>query len=327
MKISIIVPVYNIEEYIEECIKSLINQEFNDYEIILVDDGSTDASGKIIDKYAKYSNIKIVHKKNGGLSDARNAGIEASKGEYLMFIDGDDYLESKECLKLLSNEINKNSAEIIQYKKVYLFSNGKKKYESNIKKKYFQNKIEGLTELNRKGLVSVSACDKIVKAEIIKNNSLYFQKGLLCEDIFWSYNLYFYISSLSILNENIYVYRQGREGSISTLKNKKNCQDLYYIINYWKNYNFENNDLKKLYYNMISYWYLIYRTLYKKNCYSIDQINEFESMDSLFLLYHDNFKVLKAYKLSKIIGIKFTFKILKLYQKIKKIGWIRMKNG
>ena len=92
--ISIIVPVYNVEEYLKECIDSIINQTYKRIEIILVDDGSTDKSGKICDDYAKIDKrIKVVHKENGGLSDARNVGISVSSGKYIAFVDSDDWVE------------------------------------------------------------------------------------------------------------------------------------------------------------------------------------------------------------------------------------------
>ena len=97
VEFSIIVPVYNIENYITECIESIITQTYQNFELILVDDESTDKSGEICDMYAKmYSKIKVIHKKNGGLSSARNSGIDNSNGEYLMFIDGDDKLYKKD---------------------------------------------------------------------------------------------------------------------------------------------------------------------------------------------------------------------------------------
>ena len=92
MKISIIVPIYNVEKYIRKCIESIINQTYRNIEIILVDDGSPDNCGKICDEYAKKdSRVKVIHKKNGGLSDARNKGTEVATGEYIMYVDSDDY--------------------------------------------------------------------------------------------------------------------------------------------------------------------------------------------------------------------------------------------
>lgn len=94
-KISVIVPVYNVEKYLSRCIDSIISQTFSDFELILVDDGSTDSSGKICDEYGKKDGrVKVIHKKNGGQSSARNAGIENSTGEYISFVDSDDWISS-----------------------------------------------------------------------------------------------------------------------------------------------------------------------------------------------------------------------------------------
>ena len=95
MKISVIVPVYKVEKYLKRCVNSILNQDFEDYEIILVDDGSPDGCPAICDEYAKlYAKISVIHKKNGGLSDARNIAVAQSKGEYIVFIDSDDYVDS-----------------------------------------------------------------------------------------------------------------------------------------------------------------------------------------------------------------------------------------
>ena len=106
-EISIIVPVYNVEKYLKRCIDSILNQSFTDFELILVDDGSTDNSGEIIDEYAiKDERIKVIHKENGGLSSARNVGIEYSKGNYIAFVDSDDYINKnmyKFYIKMLLN--------------------------------------------------------------------------------------------------------------------------------------------------------------------------------------------------------------------------------
>lgn len=111
-KISIVVPVYNVEKYLSECIESILNQTFKDFELILVDDGSKDSSGYICDDYArKDSRINVIHKKNGGLSDARNVGIKASKGEYLGFVDSDDCIE-REMFQKLYEAIEKYEADI-----------------------------------------------------------------------------------------------------------------------------------------------------------------------------------------------------------------------
>ena len=129
MKISIIVPIYNIENYIEKCLTSIINQTYNNYELILVNDGSTDSSETICKKIAKENKqIKYFYKKNGGLSDARNYGIRKSSGEYLMFVDGDDFLESKDSLKKIVSRLESSSLDVLQYKMKYYYENGGKNF-------------------------------------------------------------------------------------------------------------------------------------------------------------------------------------------------------
>lgn len=100
--VSIIVPVYNVDKYLDECIQSLVNQTLKNIEIILVDDGSTDESGIICDQYAKYdSRVKVIHQQNGGQSMARNAGVKIANGKYLLFVDSDDYILTEACEKLI----------------------------------------------------------------------------------------------------------------------------------------------------------------------------------------------------------------------------------
>lgn len=116
MKISVIVPIYNVEKYIEKCINSIINQTYKDLEIILVDDGSTDSSGKICDEYAKKDKrIKVIHKKNGGVSSSRNIALTIANGDYITWIDSDDWIE-KDTYSKLADIILKNKADIIQFR-------------------------------------------------------------------------------------------------------------------------------------------------------------------------------------------------------------------
>lgn len=120
LAISIIVPVYNVEKYLNRCLDSILNQTFTDFELILVDDGSTDNSGIICDEYkTKDNRIKVIHKENGGLSSARNAGLDIARGRYIGFVDSDDFI-SKDMYQILYNEAEKNKADMImcEFKKV-----------------------------------------------------------------------------------------------------------------------------------------------------------------------------------------------------------------
>ena len=121
VKISIIVPVYNVERYLGKCINSILNQTFADFELILVDDGSTDRSGYICDDYKKKDNrIKVIHKENGGLSSARNAGLDIAKEKYIGFVDSDDFI-NKNMYEFLYKDIKVNNSDIAicDYEEVY----------------------------------------------------------------------------------------------------------------------------------------------------------------------------------------------------------------
>lgn len=224
-KLSIIIPVYNVEDYITECVESVLNQTFCDIEIILVDDGSTDRSGLICDNFAtEDKRIKVIHKKNGGLSSARNCGIEEAQGDYLTFIDGDDIIVGKETIgNLMSCLEANNDIDIIQYDVIH-------KYLSQMahKRSYpfttYKNK-ESILEAYMKQNIHVSCCDKIFKKKIFKD--IRFPLGQISEDIAIIPQIVENTCNLMTSEIGYYGYRY-REGSISNdvLPYKKICSIL-----------------------------------------------------------------------------------------------------
>ncbi|MBQ4600634.1 MAG: glycosyltransferase [Oscillospiraceae bacterium] len=177
-KVSIIVPVYNIENYLSRCMESLLGQTCREVEILLVDDGSTDGSGRLCDGYAQRdSRVKVIHKENGGLSDARNAGLDAAKGEWLLFVDGDDYLATNAVEMLLSYA--GEDTDFVQFH--YRETDGTWQPESQSgeaslcadPKQMFQ-RLYGL------GGVAASSCTKLWNRRVF--DGVRFQKGILHED-------------------------------------------------------------------------------------------------------------------------------------------------
>lgn len=327
IKFSIIIPIYNIEGYIQKCVKSILSQTFQDYEIILVNDGSTDNSGMICDEISKQNNkIKVIHQKNGGLSSARNTGIRNSQGKFLMFIDGDDFLNNENCLKKLNESINRSrESDIIQYKMKYYYEQNNKyvslKDLPNLPDT--QSKNEKISTLIKEGCLSVSACDKIVKRKVIEENQLFFEEGLLSEDIKWSLKLYHVINNIFIINEEIYVYRQQRANSITTKTNQKSIESLLKIIQYWYTYRYSSKEEMEMYYNYLAYQYVILLTIINnKNC-SIENRNIIYSYKEL-LKYEKNYKVKLSNKIFKVFGIKKGAYILKIYLKFKNKGLIKI---
>lgn len=224
---SIIVPIYNVERYLEQCIESVLVQDYQNYELILVDDGSPDNSIDICTKYAKqYSNIVFVHKINGGLSDARNVGIKIARGEYLMFLDSDDYWEGTTILSDLQKIINENNPDVI-------FNYMSSVYPDKIiihymnREKLVGSFREDFQGLYQEGIYLGFAWTKIVKRDVILKNKLFFIKERYFEDIPWSFSLTKYINSYAIYKNCFYMYRRERKGAISSVVTKKNQISLF----------------------------------------------------------------------------------------------------
>ena len=184
--ISVIIPVYKVEEYINRCIDSVINQTYKNLEIILVDDGSPDGCPKICDEYAKKdSRIRVIHKQNGGLSDARNVGIDNANGKYITFIDSDDWIPIDSINILYKNLINTKS-EISSGCLLEVFSDNRKNYSNNDYEVY--SKIEGLKNLFLLHDISNSASGKIYDISLFDN--IRYPVGKLYEDLGTTYKLF-----------------------------------------------------------------------------------------------------------------------------------------
>ena len=224
---SIIVPIYDVERYLTQCIESVLAQDYSNYELILVDDGSPDNSIDICTKYAKqYSNIVFIHKINGGVSDARNAGIQIARGEYLMFLDSDDYWEGTTVLSDLQKIITENNPDII-------FNYMSSIYPDKIVNHYInRDKLigsfrEDFQGLYQDGIYLGFPFTKTIKRELILTNHLFFIKGRSFEDVAWSFFLTKYISSYAIYKNCFYMYRRERKGSISSVATSKNQVSLF----------------------------------------------------------------------------------------------------
>lgn len=204
--ISVIIPVYNVEKYLKKCVDSVLKQDYINIEIILVDDGSTDSSGNICDEYSnKYPNkVKVIHKKNGGLSDARNYGIKKSSGKYLIFVDSDDWIEEN-TISYSYKEIIENNAQIAVYG-ISIDQEGKKaKIKKPSEKRIISSKL-AIIYLNSFRGIDVSACNKMFCREIF--NNIEFPVGKLCEDYYIMYKLFENTKQIILIPEVFYHYYQ-----------------------------------------------------------------------------------------------------------------------
>jgi len=248
--ISIIVPVYNVEKYLKKCVDSIVNQTYKNLEIILVDDGATDNSGKICDELVELDNrIKVYHKKNGGLSDARNYGVERATGDYIGFVDSDDYIDAEmyerlyEAIKKENVDVAECNLKIVYPEKTDLFTD----------QKYYQicNKQEYLEEYLKIEKIFGSACVRLTKADIARK--LKFPVGKLYEDTYYAYDLIGIVDKYVIVDNPYYNYLM-RENSITNAKFNPRIFDLIEIVekfhtNVYKNYPSlkEAADCRKMY--------------------------------------------------------------------------------
>ena len=210
--ISVVVPIYNVEKYLEECIDSILSQTYENLEILLIDDGSTDSSGNIAENYMnKSEKIKTFHKKNGGLSDARNYGINHACGKYICFIDSDDYVKEDYITTMYEN-LKKFNTKISACGICYLYGDQKIKEVNfqNIKKLYLGE--EAQIYLNIIGFYNVSSCNKLFDINLFKN--INFPRGLKSEDWYIMYKLIELSGAIYYDSNSKYVYRQ-RDGSIT----------------------------------------------------------------------------------------------------------------
>lgn len=219
--VSIVVPVYNVEKYLGRCIQSIVNQTYQNLEIILVDDGSTDRSGAICDSWAeKDCRVKSVRKKNAGAGFARNTGLEAATGRYVLFVDSDDYIHPLTVQKCVA-ELQKSNSDVVMFGRFNVSSNGKVEEKPIVTDCfYFEGErvisdiLPGLFIYERGS--GISTCCKMFKLETINNNNIRFksERELLSEDAFFNLELFAHIKSVSIIPESFYYYFKN-EGSLS----------------------------------------------------------------------------------------------------------------
>lgn len=237
--ISIIVPIYKVEKYLDECINSIIKQTYNNIEIILVDDGSPDDCGNICDKYAKEDNrIKVIHKKNGGLSDARNKGIDVAKGKYITFIDSDDYVEI-EYIEKLYNAIKENNTLISQCSILKVNNQKEIKNKLGYEENCIKTGIEMINDLYSKHLIeNIVVWNKMYNMELFKE--LRFPFGKIHEDEFTTYKIFYNVDEVAIINNYLYNYRQTDESIIGRKFSTKRLELLEAIeqrLDFFEEYN------------------------------------------------------------------------------------------
>lgn len=232
--ISIIVPVYKVEEYLDRCVESLVNQTYTNLEIILVDDGSPDNSGKLCDEWAlKDKRIKVIHKENGGLSDARNKGLDIAIGEYICFVDSDDYLNER-YVEQLYDCIIRNNVKISQCNIIHFFEDGTLE-RINDNKNDVVNSRDIVLSISKAQTYNVVVWNKMYHYSLF--NNIRFPFGKIHEDEFTTYKLYELVDKVGTIDSFLYYYRSNSGGITGSKFNLKRMDILEAIvdrINYYK---------------------------------------------------------------------------------------------
>ena len=240
-KVSIIVPCYNIDKYIRKCVDSLLMQTYDNIEIILVDDQSTDLTGEILDGYALIDNRVIVfHKKNGGLSDARNYGLERCSGKYVCFVDGDDYVSTRYIEKMYISMI-KTDSDIVACNYYYEDEKGRQWLSHEIIDTVYDN-IGALVDfMSYEQNLGVVAWNKMYKKTLFIDNDIRYPYGKFHEDNYTTYKVFYHSKRISLISDSLYYYIQ-RSDSIMGKKFNKKRFDIIGSLDGLKNL-IEDNDL------------------------------------------------------------------------------------
>lgn len=233
--VSVIVPVYNVEDYIEECLDSIIEQTYSHLEIIVVDDGSTDISNQKIQPYTTDNRVKLIEQENKGLSGARNSGLKAAVGKYVLFVDSDDYIE-RTAIEMLINQMENQNVDLIRFNGRAFLDNMNTLIEQNnynFSHRLEEGKIYTIDsyDANRRSFVSPVYL-YIIRREILEKNHITFYEGILHEDELFTAQIFLAIDSMMYQNA-FYYHRRYRENSIMTDQNPKRLKktiDSYYRI-------------------------------------------------------------------------------------------------
>lgn len=292
-KVSVIIPIYNVEKYLRESIDSVINQTYKNLEIILVDDESQDNCGAICEEYAKKDDrIKVIHKKNGGLSDARNKGLEIATGEYIMFLDSDDFFEINAC-EVLYNEISSKKADMVTANYIQVDDDGTKWEKPIFDVNKFRNFEISINDFGDSFYVMNSpVCNKIFRKKFLDEINVKFQFGLPAEDAMFTMYCFIRAKKVYYIQDIIFNYRQrNNKTSISN-----NCS-LEYFKGISKAYKILYDDFKSN--NKLAY----YRYFYAKSLsYML-----YKFIDSDVMEYDEKIESLKTmrwfYKLSEELEI------------------------
>lgn len=224
--LTVVIPVYNVEKYLKRCIESILIQEWKHYDILLVDDGSTDNSPQICDDYAKaYDFISVIHKKNGGLSAARNTGISHAEGEYVYFPDSDDWIEP-DTFMVLAEVVESQKFDIISFNREFVKGEEDAIVSDSLVTQVFEGK-DAFVQMLKHSYITGFANDKIYRKSLFTDNDIQFPIGKYYEDLGTNYKLFLSAKKVYATNQKYYHYLIDNPDSITQSWNEQKFSDMF----------------------------------------------------------------------------------------------------
>lgn len=267
-KYTYIIPVYKAEDYLDECLSSILKQTYSDYEILLVDDESPDNSGAMCDAYAqKYDFIRVIHQKNGGASVARNTGIQNAAGEYVIFLDSDDFWDDAEGLRKIDALFQPGVDAVGFASRTFYFESGNSvddryNYPPELNSMLPEESLKYMVEHD---LLNMHSSKKAFRKAFLIDNGLFYKPGIRTEDVEWGLRIANCLPTYRFLNEKLYVYRQ-HSGSVTKVIGAKHLEEYLGIIRKFVDYTYCNETVKSALLSYVAYQYsllLAYTTLLK----------------------------------------------------------------
>ncbi len=224
--LTVVIPVYNVEKYLKRCVESVLVQGWHNYDILLVDDGSTDSSPQICDDYVKaYDFISVIHKENGGLSEARNTGISHAKGEYVYFPDSDDWLEPQTFTEL-AEVLESQEFELVSFNREFVKGEEDAVVSDPLVTQVFGGK-DAFVQMLKHSYITGFANDKIYKKSLFIDNNISFPKGKYYEDLGTNYKLFLSTKNVFATNQKYYHYLIDNPDSITQSWNEQKFSDMF----------------------------------------------------------------------------------------------------
>lgn len=322
--LSVIIPVYKVEEYLKQCVDSVLKHTTDVMEIILVDDGSPDRCPMICDEYQKLysSRIQVVHKKNGGLSDARNAGLQYAHGEYIAFLDSDDYWSEEIFFDEMLHKLRTRKFDVVVYGCCDLFvKTGVQKpsrigYDAAFMETHTRTEV--IEYLRKCNLFPGAAWLICVKNKLLQDNHILFKTGITAEDYDWLLEVFTHAETFSAYDQLLYIYRYGRNGAITSDISLSRIDGLLYTTDKWlKRMNQEEDKrLKKTILGYVAYIYgtsfqVVSRMNHTDRKAAVSRLREYRTV----LEYADKRKSKALRIATKIVGIQNTIELLRILRR------------